>query len=90
MSAVPSSPISPELSLFEIEMRSQVESAEAAVLEACQEGDPIVVDMARSHLDGLISLARRNGLDIESSIPAETVIAIDTIDLTVAPEARSA
>lgn len=86
MNAVPSNAVP---SLFETEMRSQVESAEAAVLEALEEGDPIVVDMARSHLDGLVSLARRNGLDITSNIPAETVITIDTIDLT-APEARTA
>ena len=91
MSAVPSSVDSNSAvpSLFETEMRSQVESAEAAVLQALEEGDPIVVDMARSHLDGLIALAHRNGLDLEPSIPAETVISITEIDVA-APEAKSA
>lgn len=74
-------------SLFESEMRSQVENAEAAVLDAIAEGDPILVDMARSHLDGLIGLAHRNGLEIVPNVPAETTVVVEAITL---PEAEAA
>jgi hypothetical protein len=51
-------------SLFEREMRAQVAAAEASVVDATAAGDPLLVDAAQGHLEGLIDLARRNGLEI--------------------------
>jgi len=53
-------------SLFESEMVDQVEAAEAAVRKAQARDDALSADAARSHLDNLLSLARRNGLAITS------------------------
>ncbi|MBV9870663.1 MAG: hypothetical protein JO214_08570 [Frankiaceae bacterium] len=64
------------LSLFEREMRDQVAAAEASVIDALATGDPILIEAARGHLDGLVDLARRNGLDLKPLIN-DTV----TIDL---------
>jgi hypothetical protein len=50
--------------LFEREMRAQIATAQASVIDAEVVGDPILVDAARDRLDGLIDLARRNGLEI--------------------------
>jgi hypothetical protein len=50
--------------LFEREMRNQIAAAEAGVVDATAVGDPLLIDAAQGHLDGLIDLARRNGLDI--------------------------
>jgi hypothetical protein len=50
--------------LFEREMRAQIAAAEAGVVDATSAGDPLLIDIAKGHLDGLIDLARRNGLDI--------------------------
>jgi hypothetical protein len=58
----------PSRSLFESEMRQQVEDAEAAVRNAENCDDAVSADAARGHLENLISLARRNGLTIESSL----------------------
>ena len=58
-------------SLFESEMRVQVSAAEAAILDAIASGDSLLVDAARGHLDGLIALARRNGLDLTPNVPAD-------------------
>jgi len=58
-------------SLFESEMRQQVGAAEASVLDAIASGDTLLVDAARGHLDGLIALARRNGLDLTANVPAD-------------------
>jgi hypothetical protein len=55
-------------SLFESEMLQQVEAAEAMVRKAENCDDPVSADAARGHLENLISLARRNGLLIESSL----------------------
>ena len=55
------------LSLFEREMHDQVEAAQAALAEAERRDDPLLVQAARSHLDGLLDLARRNGLVIEGA-----------------------
>jgi hypothetical protein len=75
-------------SLFEAEMRDQVASAEAAVLAARTTDDPMLMESARGHLDGLLSLARRNGLEITSAIPAERDIDLETeIDITEQPAA---
>jgi hypothetical protein len=61
-------------SLFESEMRQQVSAAEAAILDAVASGDSLLVDAARGHLDGLLALARRNGLDLTPSVPADDVV----------------
>jgi hypothetical protein len=57
--------------LFETEMRNQVAAAEAGIIDATVMGDPVLLDAARAHLDGLIDLARRNGLDITPLVAAE-------------------
>jgi hypothetical protein len=55
------------LSLFEREMHDQVAAAQAALAEAQRRDDPLLVQAARSHLDGLVDLARRNGLVVEGT-----------------------
>ena len=59
------------LSLFEREMHDQVEAAQAALAEAERRDDPLLVQAARSHLDGLLDLARRNGVTLEGAQGAE-------------------
>jgi hypothetical protein len=54
------------LSLFEREMHDQVAAARAAVAEAGRRDDPLLVQAAQSHLDGLLDLARRNGVAVEA------------------------
>jgi len=54
------------LSLFEREMHDQVAAARAAVEEAGRRDDPLLLQAATSHLDGLLGLARRNGVAIEA------------------------
>jgi hypothetical protein len=61
-------------SLFESEMLQQVEAAEAAVRKAESCDDAVSADAARGHLDNLLSLARRNGLAIESSLSRADVL----------------
>jgi hypothetical protein len=73
-------PTSP--SLFEREMREQVASAEAAVLDALGTGDPILIEAARGHLDGLVNLAHRNGLMIKPLITDDPAISLDPVGLT--------
>jgi len=60
------------LSLFEREMHDQVEAAQAALAEAERRDDPLLVQAARSHLDGLLDLARRNGVVIDGSVAEDT------------------
>lgn len=55
------------MSLFEREMREQIAAAEAAVTDAERRSDPLLIQAVRSHLEGLLSLARRNGI----SFPVE-------------------
>jgi hypothetical protein len=50
--------------LFEREMRNQIAAASAAVTDAAAGGDQVLLDAAQDHLDGLIDLARRNGLEL--------------------------
>ena len=57
------------LSLFEREMHDQVAAARAALAEAQRRDDPLLIQAAQSHLDGLLDLARRNGVAIEDSQP---------------------
>jgi hypothetical protein len=64
-------------SLFEAEMRNQIASAEASVLESLTTGDPILIESARGHLDGLVNLAHRNGLSITTLMPAEPDITVE-------------
>ena len=59
------------MSLFEREMRDQVAAARAAVTEAERREDPLLTQAAKSHLDGLIDLARRNGVLLEAEDEAE-------------------
>jgi hypothetical protein len=71
-------------SLFEREMRDQVAAAEAAVIDALGTGDPILIEAARGHLDGLVDLAHRNGLRLKPLISDEPALAgsepLDLID----------
>ena len=46
-------------------MHDQVAAAQAALAEAERRDDPLLVQAARSHLDGLLDLARRNGVVVE-------------------------
>jgi hypothetical protein len=71
-------PTSP--SLFEREMRDQVAAAEDAVLEALGTGDPILIEAARGHLDGLVNLAHRNGLALKPLIADEPAITLEIAD----------
>jgi hypothetical protein len=80
----------PPTSLFEQEMRDQVAAAEAGVLDAMGTGDPILVEAARGHLDGLVNLAHRNGLDLKPLIKEERAIdleAAETIEIIDQPAA---
>jgi len=55
------------LSLFEREMHDQIAAARAAVEEAGRRDDPLLLQAATSHLDGLLDLARRNGVLIDTA-----------------------
>jgi hypothetical protein len=77
-------------SLFELEMRDQVAAAETGVLEALATGDPILIEAARGHLDGLVNLAHRNGLTIKPLIndePAQLDDPGEPIDIVDQPAA---
>jgi hypothetical protein len=50
------------MSLFEREMRDQLAAAQEAVQEADLRGDPLLIQAAAGHLEGLLDLARRNGV----------------------------
>ena len=54
------------LSLFEREMHDQVAAARLAVEEAERRSDPLLLQAAQSHLDGLLDLARRNGVAVDA------------------------
>jgi len=56
------------MSLFEREMRDQVAAARAAVIEAERREDPLLTQAAKNHLDGLLDLARRNGVLLEPEL----------------------
>ncbi|HTR70490.1 MAG TPA: hypothetical protein VMH41_09735 [Mycobacteriales bacterium] len=73
-------------SLFETEMRAQIAAAEAAVLDALGSADPILVEIARGHLDGLVALARRNGLTVKPLIiDEETTTTISIVEESTTP-----
>jgi hypothetical protein len=63
--------------LFEAELRTQVAAAEAGLLESLTTDDPILIESARGHLDGLINLAQRNGLQISTTVPADRPADLD-------------
>jgi hypothetical protein len=73
--------------LFEREMRTQIAAAQAGVVDAQADGDPILIDAAQGHLDGLIDLARRNGLDIAPQPAAEPDAVVVLPEDLVLPEA---
>ena len=62
------------LSLFEREMHDQVAAAQDALAEAQRRDDPLLVQAARSHLDGLLDLARRNGVLIEGAAAEDAAV----------------
>jgi hypothetical protein len=64
------------MSLFEREMHDQVTAARAAVDEAGTRSDPLLLQAAQSHLEGLVDLARRNGLLIDLDADAATAPAV--------------
>jgi hypothetical protein len=66
-------------SLFEVEMRNQVAAAEAGVLEALTTGDPLLIEFARGHLDGLVNLAHRNGLNVTTLLPADQDLVLEPV-----------
>jgi hypothetical protein len=60
------------MSLFEREIRAQVHAARLAVAEAERREDLTLADAARAHLQSLVDLAHRNGVDItEEPIAAQ-------------------
>ena len=55
--------IKPEtMSLFEREMNDQLAAARDALTEAQRRNDSMLIQAAANHLEGLIDLARRNGV----------------------------
>ena len=58
------------LTLFEREMHDQIAAARAALDEANRRDDPLLQQAAASHLDGLLDLARRNGVLLEAPATA--------------------
>jgi hypothetical protein len=50
------------LSLFEREMQDQLAAARDALTEAERRGEPLLIQAAAGHLEGLVDLARRNGI----------------------------
>ena len=64
------------MSLFEREMHDQVTAARAAVDEAGRRSDPLLLQAAQSHLEGLIDLARRNGLLFDTEADATPAPAV--------------
>jgi hypothetical protein len=60
------------LSLFEREMQDQLAAARDALTEAERHSEPLLVQAAASHLEGLVDLARRNGILIDAIAPLAT------------------
>ena len=57
------------LSLFEREMQDQLAAARDALTEAERRAEPLLVQAAAAHLEGLVDLARRNGILIGATEP---------------------
>ena len=57
------------LSLFEREMQDQLAAARDALTEAERRAEPLLVQAAAAHLEGLIDLARRNGVLVDATEP---------------------
>jgi hypothetical protein len=62
-------------SLFEREMQDQIAAARATVTEAERRADPLLVQAATSHLEGLLDLARRNGVTVDEPEAAALPVA---------------
>ncbi len=60
------------MSLFEREIRAQVDAARRAVREAERGDDLALADAARAHLQSLVDLAGRNGVSIDAAQPTGT------------------
>ena len=80
----------PTPSLFEREMHHQLEAAQAALAEAVASGDELLQEAVQSQLDGLISLARRNGMTVEEFAPEQIRLPDPGPDATDLPEALPA
>jgi hypothetical protein len=65
----PSTPKPTTLSLFERVMHDQIAAARDALAVAQRRDDPLLTQAAQSHLDGLLDLARRNGITVEEPAP---------------------
>jgi hypothetical protein len=65
----PSTPKPTTLSLFEREMHDQIAAARDALAAAQRRDDPLLTQAAQSHLDGLLDLARRNGITVDEPAP---------------------
>jgi hypothetical protein len=63
------------MSLFEQEMRDQLAAAHEAVGEAERRGDPLLIQAAAGHLEGLVDLARRNGVLLDAADGADPLAA---------------
>jgi hypothetical protein len=63
------------MSLFEQEIRGQVAAARGALLEAEGRNDPLLIQAASGHLEGLLDLARRNGVSADDTAAAEPLAA---------------
>jgi hypothetical protein len=61
-------------------MVEQVDAAESAVRKAESRDDALSADAARSHLDNLLSLARRNGLVISSEFSTRPKPALSLLE----------
>jgi hypothetical protein len=57
------------LSLFEREMQDQLAAARDALTEAERRAEPLLVQAAAAHLEGLVDLARRNGILVDAIEP---------------------
>jgi hypothetical protein len=68
------------MSLFEREIRAQVDAARLAVAEAERRDDLTLADAARAHLQSLVDLAARNGVSVADETPVVVAQATPSID----------
>ena len=60
------------MSLFEREIRDKITAATLGVADAERRSDPSLLQAAQSQLEGLVELARRNGVLIDLLPATET------------------